>query len=77
MRVLVTYIGLWNPRLTGISVTGFNFEIMELLLRSFPDSKHNVKGFCLGNGVCEEHIGSAYKKLFRWLQRRFCHKLYK
>ena len=55
---------LLNPGLNGISVMGFKFEVADLLLKSymesFPNSRLNVKGFCIGEGVCEE--GTIKKK---------------
>ena len=55
---------LLNPGLNGISAMGFKFEVADLLLKSymesFPNSRLNVKGFCIGEGVCEE--GTIKKK---------------
>lgn len=52
---------------------GFKFEVTDLLLKSylesFPNSRLNVKGFCIGEGVCEEGTIKK-KKLSRSLQRR-------
>ena len=52
---------------------GFKFEVADLLLKSymesFPNSRLNVKGFCIGEGVCEEGTIKK-KKLFGSLQRR-------
>lgn len=59
-----------NPGLNGISVMGFKFEVTDLLLKSymesFPNSRLNVKGFCIGEGVCEEGtIKKNYLEVYR------------